>query len=83
MKQTKAYRTALAQLADALAQQNPAKVFFAMRGGNVVGDLFDVLRRRHRAFDKAMDRAWEEHQQRNKQRATEKRRATLAQRAAP
>jgi hypothetical protein len=64
MKQTKAYRAALAQLADAIAQQDPAEVMMLEVGM----DLSDVLERRHPDFEAAMNRASEERAQHRKQR---------------
>ena len=82
MKMTKAYRTALAQLADAIAQQDPADVDL---GANGLGcDLDEVLEARRpdfvAALERAQDRAWEERDRQRKQRAIERRRATLAKR---
>jgi hypothetical protein len=71
LKQTEAYRAALAQLADALVLQVPADVIdglarpsYDVYHGHVCVDLQDVLRERHPDFGQAMNRVREEREQR-------------------
>ena len=67
IKQTKAYRAALAKLADAIAQQNPVAVLYSLRAGEVTSALTDVVARRHPDFAAAMDAEVDAHFQRRKQ----------------
>lgn len=64
IKQTKAYRSALAALADAIAAQDPSDVL--LFGPDVDADLHDLLEHRHPKFYAAMDAAYDEAVRRRK-----------------
>jgi hypothetical protein len=78
IKQTRAYRAALLQLADAIATQNPAQVDLS----DVRWDIDDLMTQRHPDFMAAMNTAFDEAIQRRKQDTVAKRRAMLRKRKA-